>query len=902
MSEIPLKKLIKQLGSIKGRYTELVTVYVPAGYSLHEVSGQLRSEQGTAENIKSKGVRKNVVSSLEKIIRHLQLYSKTPPNGLALFCGNVSEKEGVDNIKLFPVEPPEPIKTKLYWCDQRFVLEPLEEMVKEKEVYGIICLDKSEADIAILSGKKIMPMVHFDSIVPGKTRAGGQCLVADSLVQMSDGEILEIKDVHNPSAVKSAEFGNFTLCDSPVIDKWDVSKPIKYRIVTKLPRTEISCSADHLFFVWGDEIKEVPASDMKVGNYLLMPERIDIKGELQALNSTVLYNSYKISEEGRRFLSQKRKNMRIFQKELARRVGATQAAISVIELNKRDVKAGFLYDICKELDIDYEMFIRRYCIPKSDIKLPEILNEKLAQILGYFAGDGSFEEERLSFHEKDENTIRFYEILSKLLFNCNTHLRFRENKGFWVLRIHGKPVVRLLKREFPEIKGYSDTEIPKKVLKSENPVLASFLRGFFDAEGYVTLERGVGLGINNKKLAKQVQMSLLRFGILASLHEYDNRKNPYSKETRFTISITEKESLNNFLTYIGFDVHYKREKLEKVLKNKSSTSYVRRIAVSGRNIRKILEQNGMKIADFPKVTNFFRNERLMSKEVFVNSILREIEKSHGVYEKLKPVLNYNLVPVKIAKIEKTVIPSQMIDISVKNQSFIANGIMTHNSSARFARVREGLLEDWMKKVGEAANKLFEEHKELVGIIVSGSGPVKDMFLKGGYLYGSLMQKVIGTVDTSYTGEFGLHETVERGEDLLKESAVVKEKKLLQRFLEGLNKPHGLIVYGVNEVIAALEMGAVDTVIVSEGLEMKEIEYECVAHGLQKKFVFPDKRSQKCGQCQQMMHILGERDVAEAFEERVKSYGTKLMLVSVETREGQQFLYLGGVGAILRYNI
>jgi peptide chain release factor subunit 1 len=169
-----LKKILKELGSIRGRHTELVTVYIPQGYPLSEIINQIRSEQGTAENIKSKQVRKNVVSALEKILRHLQLYNKTPENGLAIFCGNVSQEEGKTDIKLWAIEPPEPIKVKLYWCDQVFRLEPLEEFIKEKEVYGIVCLDKSEADIALLIGKKINVISHQESIVPGKTRAGGQ--------------------------------------------------------------------------------------------------------------------------------------------------------------------------------------------------------------------------------------------------------------------------------------------------------------------------------------------------------------------------------------------------------------------------------------------------------------------------------------------------------------------------------------------------------------------------------------------------------------------------------------------------------------------------------------------------------------------------------------------------------
>ncbi len=167
-SKYKLKKLVTKIAEIKGRHTELVTVYIPTGANLHDIVATLRSEQSTAENIKSKPVRKNVVSALEKIMRHLSFYKKTPPNGLALFCGNISGREGSADLHIWAIEPPEPLKTKLYWCDQKFVIDPLFEMIEDKEIYGIINLDKSEADIAILKGKKIEPIAHFESIVPGK--------------------------------------------------------------------------------------------------------------------------------------------------------------------------------------------------------------------------------------------------------------------------------------------------------------------------------------------------------------------------------------------------------------------------------------------------------------------------------------------------------------------------------------------------------------------------------------------------------------------------------------------------------------------------------------------------------------------------------------------------------------
>jgi peptide chain release factor subunit 1 len=103
-----LKALIGELEKIRGRHTELVTVLIPAGYGLNNVVTQIRQEQGTAQNIKSKTVRKNVMSALEKTLGHLRLYKKTPENGLAVFCGNVSQREGVADIEIWAIEPPEP--------------------------------------------------------------------------------------------------------------------------------------------------------------------------------------------------------------------------------------------------------------------------------------------------------------------------------------------------------------------------------------------------------------------------------------------------------------------------------------------------------------------------------------------------------------------------------------------------------------------------------------------------------------------------------------------------------------------------------------------------------------------------------------------------------------------------
>ena len=48
-----LKKFIRELASIRGRHTELVSVYVPQDYDLNKIVNHLSQEQGTADNIKS---------------------------------------------------------------------------------------------------------------------------------------------------------------------------------------------------------------------------------------------------------------------------------------------------------------------------------------------------------------------------------------------------------------------------------------------------------------------------------------------------------------------------------------------------------------------------------------------------------------------------------------------------------------------------------------------------------------------------------------------------------------------------------------------------------------------------------------------------------------------------------
>jgi peptide chain release factor subunit 1 len=170
-----MKRLLEELASKRGRHTELITLYIPAGRQLSEVLNTLRQEYGTASNIKSRTTRHNVQDAIEKVIQRLKLFKETPPTGLAIFCGAIPYgPPGSEKIEIYVVIPPRPLDIYLYRCNSRFHVEPLLDMLKEKETYGILVMDNSGATFATLKGRHLEIIKSITSGISSKHRAGGQ--------------------------------------------------------------------------------------------------------------------------------------------------------------------------------------------------------------------------------------------------------------------------------------------------------------------------------------------------------------------------------------------------------------------------------------------------------------------------------------------------------------------------------------------------------------------------------------------------------------------------------------------------------------------------------------------------------------------------------------------------------
>ncbi|HIH50240.1 TPA: peptide chain release factor 1 [Candidatus Micrarchaeota archaeon] len=169
-----VKKELKRLSGIRGSGTELISIYVPPDYQLSDEIGKLKEEHGQAGNIKSKSTRQNVQGAIDRIIQYLRLYKKPPPNGFAIFAGNISSVQANPDIELFSIEPPQPVKANMYRCDSTFLLEPLEAMLEAKEMYVLVVMDGREATIGVLKGTYFNMEKKLRSFAQQKARKGGQ--------------------------------------------------------------------------------------------------------------------------------------------------------------------------------------------------------------------------------------------------------------------------------------------------------------------------------------------------------------------------------------------------------------------------------------------------------------------------------------------------------------------------------------------------------------------------------------------------------------------------------------------------------------------------------------------------------------------------------------------------------
>jgi len=175
--------------------------------------------------------------------------------------------------------------------------------------------------------------------------------------------------------------------------------------------------------------------------------------------------------------------------------------------------------------------------------------------------------------------------------------------------------------------------------------------------------------------------------------------------------------------------------------------------------------------------------------------------------------------------------------------------------------------DIAKQIDEYVKRYKIEH-----VIVASPAFWKDDFMKVFKKKYSSLVKIITLATCCETGKEGINEVLKRDEvkTVLQQQRMAKEIKLVERLLAEISKDE-LAVYGIAQVKMAAEMGAVETLLVTDKM-------------------IKDYRQK---------NVFVELDSVMKFVDKSKG---KIVIISSEHDSGQELDGLGGIGAILRYKI
>jgi peptide chain release factor subunit 1 len=233
------------------------------------------------------------------------------------------------------------------------------------------------------------------------------------------------------------------------------------------------------------------------------------------------------------------------------------------------------------------------------------------------------------------------------------------------------------------------------------------------------------------------------------------------------------------------------------------------------------------------------------------------------------------------------------------------------SQRRFERNTEIAAHEWFVKCGERASEVFLAESALKGILIGGPGPTKQYFVSEAYLHYEIQKKIIDTFDTGYTDEFGLRELVANAADKMTDLKVSQEKKIMKRFLSEVTKTEkSLSVYGEHQVRKALEMGVVDTLLLSEDLRKYRVTMKCqtCAYTQEKTMgeeALEDFSPPACPTCKTSlpMEITRKVDLIDELSDLADKTNATVKLISRNSEEGESlYSAFSGLAGILRYPI
>lgn len=329
------------------------------------------------------------------------------------------------------------------------------------------------------------------------------------------------------------------------------------------------------------------------------------------------------------------------------------------------------------------------------VTYPDRMTKFLARLLGYLVSEGCLDEERVRFVNADIDVMDDFLCCIKEVFgrDASSYIRERKDPSTGVITLqlclNWKGVVKFLRHLGLDPVRSHNKVVPSIILRSPKEYVIEFLRAYFEGDGHIS--HFVFASSASKQLLQQIQLLLLNLGIISALKPHRvNDSNYYMLSMRG-------EQAHVFLQKVGF-VSTRRERNIRLPETVNTNIDVVPGVVSA--IRQYGKgKNGyyacsdgktrmLNVGFFNRSGNNVSYNKLESTVALVESaeLINE-----GLGYNLDQLLRYRFFWDKVAE-KQYIGKHKTFDFTVpETHSFIANGIVNHNSGGRTRRAAKMVI-------------------------------------------------------------------------------------------------------------------------------------------------------------------------------------------------------------------
>jgi len=516
----------------------------------------------------------------------------------------------------------------------------------------------------------------------------GLCVDGSSLIMSEEGEIYKIKELENKDKINliGIDEKKLQIKSTRVSKFWKIESPKKIFSIETSSHEKILITPDHpLMVIRNGQPAWVRGKDIKSTDYLAVAESIGVQRQKAPSKLLDIIEKFSVEDQNKIYL--------VFSGNFF-----DSPKTSSLKIKRNIVHYSKIKELLANNTISYDFLEKHYQgIAASNgraVKFQKIdlnFSSKVAYLLGFITGDGHLEKKRQCF------SLSCKCKSEKALSNLNLLISEALNEPFNKLNIKdvsyrfNSTFLHLLFQYLGTPAGNKSAkiDIPNILLKQPDTILKNYIAGLWDSDGCIvkSWKNSIRLSYSSKSeiFIDKLRLLLKTFGINSSKHK-DKRNKVYSL-------LLTSQAVNKFKEHIAPFLIIKKEFWENIyglygqLYEKRVISKCQGIPTITPLVEKLLSQNKIPKQKLSKLVgvdlfNYFgKVKKNHNRLPFIpKSILMKIAKFIDTPEGLLSFLSES--PINWEKITKIqYIPYKkpyVFDITTSTNSFIANGIISHN--------------------------------------------------------------------------------------------------------------------------------------------------------------------------------------------------------------------------------